>query len=302
MKAKYLLDVSEWKGSLGVWGAVAPVYDTTEMTVTEGVHVHARTSLGGDKAVDETFGQVTIANWGDQGQDPFVIHGGEAIHYMVAAVLGLRTKPIQCPMCGHSHLDEDWFAVHPHQSHLCAQCNGTFRDNERAIGNPIGALTEGVEIPSAQAHPGVRKELRQRDYPGGIQLWGSNPAIFAKNQTWDSRGIHLHTFRGDGEIVDDDTFAEIVVDGLALDPAMVRAYMAQSTLAHLRGCVVDLSCPDCGTGHFDRAEFAFTPHEFHTCERCGEEFRGRNGSQQTIGNPIVSILARLREMACQELC
>jgi hypothetical protein len=41
----YTLDMSSYHGGVGLWGAVAPVYDTTRIPNQTGVHVHARTSL-----------------------------------------------------------------------------------------------------------------------------------------------------------------------------------------------------------------------------------------------------------------
>ena len=299
MNTEYILDLSEWKeGSVGVWGAVHPIYDTTGVATEKGIHVHARASAGGEKEIDSTYSRVEIVNWVGR-EETFVIHRTEAIHYMVAAIFDLQTKSIECPMCGRSHVDKDWFSVHPHQKHLCTYCNKTFLDKELGIGNPIGALAETLEVPSRQPSQGMPRTLQQIDFPGGIQLWGSNPAIFWGNQIPDNEGIHLHTFAESGQPIDDDTFTAITIDGLVLDPTMIRLYMAQSSLPHLRDLVCEMWCPQCGAGHFDRAESAYTPHQVHDCEHCGKRFKHDGKLDHTIGNPVLGALARLREMAPQ---
>ena len=241
----YVLDVSSYEGGVGLWGAAAPVYDTTQFPLQTGVHVHARSSIGGHKAVDDTFRQVTLT-YGSTSGEFGVISELDAIYNMVAGVFGLRTKQVNCGWCGYAHLDKDWFSVHPHQTHLCAGCGKTFRDTERGIGNPIASLNSTLREPKRgkkQGHPG--KTFNQSDYPGGIQLWGSNPAILWTNPKAEEEGIHLHAFDENDDIVIDDTFSKLNIDGLDLDPDMVRIFMAQSALPHIMGRLVELLCPHC---------------------------------------------------------
>jgi hypothetical protein len=169
---------------------------------------------------------------------------------------------------------------------------------ERGIGNPVANLNETLGRKGRQRNQGKPPmTFNQEDYPGGIQLWGSNPAILWTNPNAEEEGIHLHAFDKTGEIVVDDTFSVLNVDGLVLDTMMVRVYMAQSALPHLGRRVVDLRCPRCRLAHFDRAESAYTPHKDHVCEHCGEEFQRAGRLRQTIGNPIVGVLARLGDTA-----
>jgi hypothetical protein len=61
--------------------------------------------------------------------------------------------------------------------------------------------------------------LKQADFPGGIQIWGSNPAIVWTASRHEKAGIHVHAFRrdGDGTPERDETFSEVVIDGVRLD-------------------------------------------------------------------------------------
>lgn len=296
MSSEQVLDLRKWgSGSVAVWGAVAPIYDTTGLSVTPGVHVHARQERGGEKDVDDTYSSVTIKNW-KKGERPITISAADAIHYMVAAVFGLKIKIIRCPSCKIPHLDEGWFSVNPHQKHLCGRCKGVFFDIERSIGNPLA----GVAIPAAdsmlESAQEAALELQQSNFPGGIQLWGSNPAIFWMNQSREQRGIHVHAFGIDGNTLLDETVPELSIDGLHLDADMVRTLMAQSSVPHLHQCVRDISCPQCGCQHFDQGNLAYVPHRNHICEQCGNGFEFQDG-KESIGNPLVGVLAQLKRIA-----
>ena len=290
------LDIQEWEGgSVAVWGAVAPIYNTTALKVANGVHVHARRNLGGDKEIDDTFDRVVIRNWGPD-EKPLVVNAVEAIHYMVTAIFGLRPRRILCPACKQPHLDEGWFSVKPHRKHLCAYCQRVFFDVERGIGNPIGEVERLPDALVMRTPLVVSAEFQQTDYPGGMQLWGSNPAMYWRSQNRENHGIHLHAFDAGGNIVYDETVTSLTIDGISLDAEMVRTYMAQSVVPQLAQSVSDISCPRCGAHHFDHGPLAHTPHVMHTCERCRKRFKHGQG-QLSIGNPIVGTLTRLREMA-----
>src|SRR5580700_3341008 len=54
------LDIDKYEGGIALWGAVPPVYDTTTQPIDRGVHVHARTTAGGEKEMDRTFRAVRV--------------------------------------------------------------------------------------------------------------------------------------------------------------------------------------------------------------------------------------------------
>jgi hypothetical protein len=137
-------------------------------------------------------------------------------------------------------------------------------------------------------------EIRQSDYPGGIQIWGSNPALFWTSTAAEEEGIHVHAFRqSNSEPEIDDTFSKVTIDGIGLDPMMVRVLMAQNTLPHLNGRVRSMECGRCGEGLLSTGDLAFTAATEHTCAFCGQVVRAIGRVRKTIANPLPRVLARL---------
>ncbi len=293
------LHLDRYCGGVALWGAVPPVYDTTVQPLDRGIHVHARETLGGEKVLDDTFRAVRIFA-AALPSDGTLVTELDAIYYMVSSVFGYTTKLIACPYCGFSHLDRDWFSVHPHQRHLCAGCGRYFRDHERGIGNPTEAVRAALGVPERAAKPAGRAiDIRQAAYPGGIQIWGSNPAFVWTSGLAEEEGVHVHAFASidDAQPVVDETFSRVVVDGLWLDPVVVRIWMAQAALPHLRGRILSAICPSCETPKFCVGESGFVPSRSHVCDSCGREFSPRCRARKTILNPLPEALERLAERA-----
>jgi transposase-like protein len=220
---------------------------------------------------------------------------------MVASIFGFKMKYVECGLCGFPHLDKDWFSLHAHRRHLCAGCGRQFRDTERGIGNPAIKI-RSVCPASHRIKPAPKtKSIRQKDYPGGIQIWGSNPALLWTSPKDEEAGIHVHAFGDDTfKPLLDDTYSSLVIDGVKLNSSMVRVFMAQSALPHIEGRVISLNCPDCNEPHFDKGEAAFTPHDLHSCHGCGFEFKSTKRVRKTIGNPMIEMINRLSENAVRE--
>lgn len=285
------VDTRNFVGGVALWGAVPPVYDTTELPVEMGVHVHARESVGGMKKIDTTYREVSLVGFSnDLLSEAVTISELDAIYHMVSTVFGFKTKYIKCTLCGYPHLDKDWFSVHVHQRHLCSGCGRNFRDSERAIGNPLAWVRQRFDSPHRTHMASKKIKLSQADFPGGIQIWGSNPAIVWTSPLDEEEGIHVHAFGADPL---DDTFSEVVIDGITLDPTMVRVLMVQKALPHIAGRITKVECPNCHKSHFDAGEHAFTPHDSHTCSNCKSDFQSSGRLRKVIGNPIVDVFKRL---------
>jgi transposase-like protein len=211
-------------------------------------------------------------------------------------------KYVECTRCQHPHLDKDWFSLHPHHRHLCAGCGQYFRDTDVAIGNPIiktQLLFGNTPKPAKEIKRKI--EINQNDYKGGIQIWGSNPAIFWTSEQNEEEGIHIHCYSDDNSDPQiDDTFSEVIVDGIKLDPVMVRVLMAQSAIPHIEGRVVSFNCPNCNTPHFSEGSFSFTPSKSHTCKFCKHEFQNKGRLKNVIGNPLVKIISEITKTAIRE--
>ena len=293
MNTDCTLDMQIWgSGSVAIWGAVSPVYDTTAQLVEEGVHVHARRQIGAEKEIDGNFGRAIIKNW-EQDKKPLTIATNEAIYFMVAKVFGIKIECVRCPACDYPHLDKGWYSVNPHHEHLCAKCKRGFFEFEPAVSNPLAEIKVPSDALVPRPPPVQPLKCKQEDYPGGIQVWGTNPAIFWRNQKRGNTGIHVHAFDGGGDIDFNETVPSLAIDDIALDEDMVRIHMAQSVVPHLRRRVSYIVCPKCETDHFDRGALARAPHKVHICNHCHYKFEHGDRSS-SIGNPLVNTIARLK--------
>lgn len=296
------LDLGAYAGGVALWGAVPPVYDTTRLPLDRGIHVHARRVAAGSKEIDATYRQVRLLASPVGQKKGAIISELDAIYYMVTSVFGYPMKYIECSYCGYPHLDKDWFSVHAHRSHLCAGCGKHFRDTDIAIGNPICGIRNLLGSSAPRIKPARKKlDIRQADFPGGIQIWGSNPAIIWTGEQSEEEGIHVHAFARDGsDALPDDTYSRVRIDGIDLDPTMVRTLMAQSALPHIADRVVSMLCPKCDEPHFASGEQAFTPNTAHRCTRCQHEFATKGKLRKTIGNPLVTTLRQIAAWASRE--
>jgi hypothetical protein len=294
---KLTIDPTKYKGGIAIWGAVPPIYDTTQQPLERGVHVHARKHPRGKKLIDQTYRSVQVIVSSEQ---TIEISELDAIYFMVSSVFGYPMKFVECTFCHFPHLDKDWFSVHNHRTHLCAGCGRLFKDDVRAVGNPAVKIRESFPNNHTVREAKKAKKLRQKDYPGGIQIWGSNPALLWTANRNEDEGIHIHAFDRNGNIKLDGTYSSVTIDNILLDPQLVRIRMAQSGLPHIAGRVTSVYCEGCGEQHFDQGESAFTPHDDHCCHSCGSKLRSRGRFRKTIGNPLCATLDQLAQSAVRE--
>lgn len=296
------LDFAEYPGGVALWGAVPPVYDTTTQPLDRGIHVHTRRSSDSDKELDKTFRAVRIV--GQQLPDGgLYVDELDAIYYMAATIFGQTMKQVLCTDCGYPHLDRDWFSVHPHVRHLCAGCGRHFRDTGAGIGNPICGVRDvcGIRTQAPKLSKKVL-EIRQQDYVGGIQIWGSNPAFIWTGKSSEEEGIHVHAFREGAPMPEvDETYGQVTVDGISLDPVMVRLFMAQSIMPSIKDRVVAVTCPSCRLGILDEGEPAFTPATTHHCKRCEKDVPVTGRLRNTIANPLPLVIAKLQQFAVRPI-
>lgn len=299
---KFHLMEDEFPGGIALWGAVPAVYDTTNIPIDQGIHVHGRIKSRKKKELDKTFRQVTI-DIKDLFGHSALIGEEDAIYYMVASIFELELKEVLCSHCNYSHLDKDVLSVKPHRKHLCAACGRDFFDSDLGIGNPIVALQSrlfGKPLKSNLKKSSKILDIKQSEFPGGIQLWGANQAFFWTNKAEEEDGIHIHGYDEKDNKVVDDTFGEVTIDGMKLDSKQVKYLMAQMALPHLRENVISLDCQKCGHSHFDIGRFAYTLHISHKCMNCGSVFSTKNRVKRSISNPILAKLDKLQASAPRE--
>lgn len=296
---RFRLNPDQFPGGIAVWGAVEPVYNTASEPAERGIHVHARERPGGKKAVDETFDAVELSVRRDLYNDERVLITAEtAVAYYISRFLSRSIVGLFCPRCNTPHLDSDWFAVKPHRSHLCHGCNQLFREETRCVSNPLEMMRHQLGVASTSASPVRAKgklDIRQADYPGGLQIWASNPALIWTSRRREEEGIHVHGWHRPGVHPRlDGTFAHVRIDGIDLDEEQLRIFMAQNALVYLKGKVVALDCPSCGESIFDRGEAAFRPRNEHHCGSCGTAFFTRH-RRRVVSNPFVNTVKALRK-------
>ncbi|WP_417372264.1 hypothetical protein [Gelidibacter japonicus] len=296
---KLYLDPQVWEGGVGLWGSLKPIYCTTSTpTEQEGIHVHARSTMQGEKDIDGTFTEVyikqpTINLFGDPKY--IKLNSEIAKAYTASMVTGKEMTFIRCSHCDQPHIDSDIFAVTYHRKHLCTYCGKEFWDSVPGISNPIVEIKKIFEDwYERQAIELVDRELRisQNDFPGGIEIWGSNPAIIWTRGRKEEAGIHVHVYKhdGSGNRLFDDTYGTVVIDDLNLNVSQVRYLMVQNSMNHLIGKISAIKCPRCNCDHFDSHDLAIRPHSSHICEFCKDNFETKI---ECVSNPMVSVINQL---------
>jgi hypothetical protein len=298
---RFCLDTADFPGGVALWGAVEPVYNTASEPAERGIHVHARGRAGGKKAIDRTFDAVELTVRRDLYNDEQVLVTAEtAVAYYISKFLGRTIVGIFCPRCHTPHLDSDWFAVKPHRVHLCHGCNELFREETRKVSNPLEMVLHHLNVGGSARVPVRAKgrlDIQQADFPGGLQIWASNPALLWTSPRREHEGIHVHGWRGsETDPFLDGTFGHVRIDGVDLDERQLRVFMAQNALAYLRGKVVALDCPACGVAIFDEGEAAFRPRNTRECAICGTAFVTPR-RRRVVSNPFAATIKTLRKLA-----
>ena len=299
-KKPTILDMNpaQYPGGIAIWGALEPVFDTSSCPWDSGVHIHARMMVGGPKCIDETFDVVRVElNPNSSERRTFVVNGDDAATYNIAAILKCRMTFLACPDCQSIHSDRGYDAVHLHREHTCEACGAAFSSDEPSISNPVMLLKEmcGDVLQDRIVIDPVERRIRNvlSRFSGGIQLWGSNPAIIWTSPKPEEGGIHFHGFLKPNILPEvDETYGSVSLDGMVLDPDMMRHLMAQRALPYLVPHLSSLRCENCGGDHFDNYGDAVTPHEQHHCEHCGATFT-TPGGLSVVSNPIIELIRQL---------
>lgn len=294
------LDPREFAGGVALWGAVRPAYDSTGLPDEEGIHVHARYSEDDDeKYLDETVDAVKLEMAVNLFEKKSVYVTREtAVSAYISRVIGNPIDSLFCTYCGEPHLDTEWFAVKPHKRHLCHACGEVFLANRKGVSNPLYSLRQifhDREKDRILTRANRRLNEPLSKYPGGIQMWASNPALLWTAAREEEEGIHFHGYAADKVTrIDDDTFDTIVLDGIEVNELQLRYFMAQQSLAHLRGRIVCLVC-DCGEALLDEGFQAYIPHSDHRCRTCGSKLTPDIKKKKVVSNPFLQTIAHLNQ-------
>jgi hypothetical protein len=108
------LDAGAYSGGVALWGAVAPVYDTSGRPIEAGIHVHARRRSGNEKEIDGTFSGVCLIYRRDLFDERLIhITAEAAVQYYISRFLGRKIKYLFCPDCSTPHRDVVILPWHP---------------------------------------------------------------------------------------------------------------------------------------------------------------------------------------------
>ncbi len=138
----------------------------------------------------------------------------------------------------------------------------------------------------ASAPPLPTLDLDPRQYPGGVGVWGSLPAIYDTTTLPPEHGVHVHARKVPGRLKDIDQSFGVVNIRLHSGQVEIREAEAQAYVAAavLRLPLASINCPYCSAPHLDEHRFAVHPHQSHLCHVCKRQFLDRDRS---VGNPIM---------------
>lgn len=101
----------------------------------------------------------------------------------------------------------------------------------------------------------------------------------------EDKGIHVHAWSDTGEIVIDETYSPVILDGVVIDELALRMLAVQRTIAANDGIpIIALPCIECGHSNLCPREGWIEPSTRHICNACGAE--NRTGRRAFV-NPLV---------------
>jgi len=282
------LDIDQYPGGIGIWGALPPAIDTADSTMDEesllkGVHVHARPHPKAKKEVDETYDIVALFRANEL---LIVIDSDSATSMVQSRLANLQTARVECRHCGAVHIDEGWFAVNPHRKHQCMCCGREFYQQTAVPGSAIeDKLREVFPVnPKARSSPNRTIDLaRHLDAGRHIRIWGTHQALVWTADRPEESGVHVHVYNSRGEYVVDETFDKALWQDQTLDATDVRRLMLQKSLPHLEGRIEAAKCNSCGVPLFSEGKAAVNASTSHVCSSCGAVNRSK---RKVVMNPL----------------
>lgn len=221
---------------VGVWCSMPAALSTSEIKRrAPKVHVHVRDTPASRKRIDRDFASIstvysTSHGLFETGNTVRVdITPPAAFDFVCALEAHRQMGCIDCPNCGHPHLDLGDFSRIPHRKHFCANCG---RDSTWSkgpiISTPLQPLHDRTATHLTCLMPDRRLNLDA--YKGhSYTVWASTPAIVWTANRPQEYGIHVHVHDGADRIID-DTFGEVILDGKALVRAELLQAMMDRTL------------------------------------------------------------------------
>lgn len=268
---EHVLDLDLRDTLVGVWGALPPALTFGDVVVeASGVHVHARTRGSDSKHVDRSYKMVRLHHDGHE----LLIEASAAVAFSISQMVRITTTVLACPKpdCRAVHLDELMFASAGHRKHQCNRCGRPFFDSDGpSVSNPLTDAHDVLGLGPRPSPVAPRRPLNLRTEEfAGVAVWPSNDAIVWSCDRPEEAGIHVHAWNEIDELVIDETYSSVTIDGRMLDEEQLRLLCAQRALAHKPADVVSKDCEHCGVALTTIASETFLqPRTQHQCEACG---------------------------------
>jgi len=223
---------------IGIWCSLPPAISTRPIEKrAPKIHVHKRFSGAEKKALDRDFDAIVCSY--NQNAGLFVsteitliqITPPAAFEFVRSIELQYGTSCVTCKKCGYPHLDLGSFARTPHSKHFCGNCgNDSIMSSGKIVSTPLKPLHDQFNNSDTYVTPDRQLNLDQ--YPDHhFEMWSSTPAVLWTANRPQERGIHVHVYEGDStHRIVDDTFAEVILDGQALDRKQLWQRMTDNTL------------------------------------------------------------------------
>lgn len=202
------------------------------------VHVHAREKGSKTKVIDGDYSAILCVN--PEAEGLFESHEITRIQITPPAIFDFMTALIKnnasdlgcvsCNKCHFPHLDLGMFAAEPHKKHFCANCgNDSTWTNPPMISNPLTVLHDHFKY--GNKYEPVKRKINIDDYGDGVDfdIWASTPAIVWTGDRPQEEGIHVHIYK-DGNLVVDDTYGEVVLEGEPL----AREHLLEKMICNTR--------------------------------------------------------------------
>ena len=101
----------------------------------------------------------------------------------------------------------------------------------------------------------------------------------------EEEGIHVHAWDLNGDMVIDETYSPVEVDGHLIEEVSLRLLAAQRALAD-GAPIVSKDCGNCGEGLSSPVTEWLEPVTKHLCSHCGERTSTR---LRSFVNPLVGL-------------
>ncbi|WP_454781795.1 hypothetical protein [Legionella sp. WA2022007384] len=283
------INLDSFPGGVAVWGALPAVFDCHNNKFDRGVHIHARMTHSGKKIIDQSYPEVELI-WQEK---RIIITEASALSFTMSSIFDFDIVSLDCSHCGKVLLDKNLASVRPSFEHYCSFCGNLTWTNTRCVVNPVIRFKEMLDdqlVKRPSIMPQRKINLDKTKYPGGFQIWGSNPSIIWTAKRLEESAIHVHAYNSENKRVIDNTYSEVWINGVLLDIEMVRVLQIQKAIHELRFHLTSINCPRCSHPHFDKELLAVVPHQQHQCEQCDAVF---NSPKSIISNPSTTILNQL---------